>query len=202
MSIPRRADNLRFLMDEITELLERWQEGDRQALEQLIPQIYGELRQLARRELARPDRPNPTLDPTVLVHEAYLRLERSSGGREGRRFNNRGHFFAVAAKAMRQIVVDHARKRHASKRGGPKIDLDLEHQQIAVEDQSEMIVALDQALDRLSTIEERLTRVVECRFFAGLSVQETASALGVDRRTVHRDWIKAQALLKRQLAVS
>lgn len=189
-------------MDEITELLERWQGGDREAVEQLIPQIYGELRQLARRELSRPDRSrNATLDPTVLVHEAYLRLERASGDEEGGyRWNNRGHFFAVAAKAMRQIVVDHARKRHAQKRGGEQADLDLEDQQIAIDDQSERIVALDQALHRLSEIEERLTRVVECRFFAGLSVQETAAALGVDRRTVHRDWIKAQALLKRQLA--
>ena len=188
-------------MDEITELLDRWQGGDRAALEKLIPQIYGELRQLARRELSRPDRSNPTLDPTVLVHEAYLRLEKARGDDDsGPRWNNRGHFFAVAAKAMRQIVVDHARKRHAQKRGGPQADLDLEGQQIAIDGHSERIVALDQALDRLSRIEERLTRVVECRFFAGLSVQETAAALGVDRRTVHRDWIKAQALLKRQLA--
>lgn len=188
-------------MDEITELLRRWQDGDRQALEELIPEVYGELRRLARRELSRPDRSNPTLQPTVLVHEAYLRLDqasRESGG--GRTWNNRGHFFAVAAKAMRQIVVDHARKRHALKRGGPQADLDLESQQIAIDDQSEMIVALDQALVQLSQLEERLTQVVECRFFAGLSVQETAAALGVDRRTIHRDWIKAQALLRRQLA--
>ncbi|MCG8456742.1 MAG: ECF-type sigma factor [Holophagales bacterium] len=191
-------------MDEITELLARWQGGDRAARERLIGEVYGELHRLARRELARRDLSHPTLEPTMLVHEAYLKLDNSGRLRDGeeRRFHDRGHFFAVASKAMRQIVVDHARRRTAQKRGGEEMDLSLDDRQIAVEDQAEMILALDQALDRLSEIEERLTRVVECRFFAGLGVQETAAALGVDRRTVHRDWIKARALLKRDLATA
>ena len=114
-------------------------------------------------------------------------------------WKNRGHFFAVAAKAMRQIVVDHVRRNRAEKRGGGVEALSLEEGQIPVDEKAESLLALDQALVNLSKLSERLTQVVECRFFAGLSVDETAEALGVTRRTVHRDWIKAQALLRREL---
>lgn len=181
--------------DEITQLLQRWQDGDRRALEDLIPFVYRDLHRMAERELARRRGGPSILDATVLVHEAYMRLE---GGRTP--WKNRGHFFAVASKAMRQIVVDHARRRHAEKRGGGAENLSLEESRIAVDEQAESLLALDQALDRLTRLNERLTRVVECRFFAGLSVDETAEALGVTRRTVHRDWIKAQALLRRDLS--
>lgn len=181
-------------MEEITRLLQQWQDGDRQALEQLIPFVYEDLRRLARRELGRRGGP-AILDATVLVHEAYMRLE---GGSQV--WKNRGHFFAVAAKAMRQIVVDQARRAHAEKRGGGVADLSLEERQIPIDEKSEGLLALDEALDKLSALNERLTQVVECRFFAGLSVEETAEALGVTRRTVHRDWIKAQALLRRELS--
>jgi len=181
-------------MEEITQLLQRWQDGDRQALEDLIPFVYSDLRRLAKREIGRRSGP-AILDATVLVHEAYMRLENGK-----KVWENRGHFFAVASKAMRQIVVDHARRNHAEKRGGGVADLSLEEGQIQVDEKAESLLALDQALNNLSKLNERLTQVVECRFFAGLSVDETAEALGVTRRTVHRDWIKAQALLRRELA--
>lgn len=182
-------------MEEITQLLRRWQQdGDRKALEDLIPYVYDDLHRLAKREIGRRYGP-AMLDATVLVHEAYMRLEGS-----GSLWKNRGHFFAVAAKAMRQIVVDQARRSHAEKRGGGVADLSLEERQIPIDEKSESLLALDQALENLSKLNERLTQVVECRFFAGLSVDETAEALGVTRRTVHRDWIKAQALLRRDLA--
>ena len=180
-------------MDEITRLLQQWQDGDRQALENLIPFVYDDLRRLAKRELGRRSGPS-IIDATVLVHEAYMRLE---SGKQV--WKNRGHFFAVASKAMRQIVVDHARRSQAEKRGGGAVDLSLEERQIPVDEKSESLIALDEALHKLSKLNERLTQVVECRFFAGLSVEETAEALGVTRRTVHRDWIKAQALLRQEL---
>ncbi len=180
-------------MEEITQLLQKWQDGDRQALEDLIPFVYRDLHRLAKRELGRRRGPS-TLDATVLVHEAYMRLENGQ-----KVWKNRGHFFAVASKAMRQIVVDHARRSHAEKRGGGVADLSLEEGQIPVDEKAESLLALDQALNNLSKLNERLTQVVECRFFAGLSVDETAEALGVTRRTVHRDWIKAQTLLRREL---
>ncbi len=184
-------------MSEITRLLEGWREGDEAASNQVLPLVYADLRRLARRELSRRGRQG-TLQPTALVHEAYLRL----AGPNERPWKNRGHFFAVAAQAMRQIVVDHARRRLSLKRGGGQHVLTLESDQIAVEDQAELLVALDQALQRLSELNERLTRVVECRFFAGLTAEETAEALNVTRRTVHRDWLKAQALLKQELAAA
>lgn len=184
------------MSDEITQLLEGWRKGDRGAEGELLPLVYADLRQLARLEIYRRGQ-HATLNPTALVHEAYLRL---SNQRQSP-WKNRGHFFAVAAQAMRQIIVDHARKRLALKRGGGGFDLTLDRQQIAVDDQAEMLVALDQALETLSQLSERLTKVVECRFFAGLTADETAEALGVTRRTVQRDWLKAQALLKQELSL-
>jgi RNA polymerase sigma factor (TIGR02999 family) len=174
--------------------LEGWRRGEQEAVDRLMPLVYADLRHLARREIRR--RHHATLDPTALVHEAYLRL----ANQQQNPWKNRGHFFAVAAQAMRQIVVDHARKRLAQKRGGGAMDLTLEGRQIAVDDQAEMLVAIDQALEKLSQLNARLTRVVECRFFAGLTAEETAEALSVTRRTVQRDWLKAQALLKQELS--
>ncbi len=181
-------------MDDVTALLRRWQKGDREALDSLIPEIYEDLRRLARSTLGGAG--GATLNPTALVHEAFLRFQR----RAGAPWKNRGHFFSVAAMAMRQIVIDYARRRQALRRGGDQQPIDLEESQNLVDEQTEMLIALDQALDRLSQLNERLTRVVECRFFAGLSLAETAEALGVTRKTVQRDWLKAQALLKRELA--
>ena len=181
-------------MSEITTLLEGWRRGDKEASDQVLALVYTDLRRLARRELGRRGRQG-TLQPTALVHEAYLRL----AGPSERPWKNRGHFFSVAAQAMRQIVVDHARRRLSLKRGGGQHLLTLEGDLIAVEEQAELLVALDEALNRLSQLNERLTRVVECRFFAGLTAEETAEALEVTRRTVHRDWLKAQAFLKQEL---
>lgn len=185
-------------VEEMTELLERWRGGDKAAAEELMPHLYPELRRLADRQLGRRGSGGfggPTLRPTELVHEAYLRLRQ--GGRGP--WENRAHFFGVAARAMRHIVVDYARRRAAAKRGGGVADLPLDRAQIAVDEQAETLLALDEALGRLNAFGERLTRVVECRFFAGLTAEETAEALGVTRRTVHRDWLKAQALLRRDL---
>jgi len=183
------------MSSEITRLLEGWQRGEKDAVDRLMPLVYADLRHLARREIYRRNH-QATLNPTALVHEAYLRLE----SQQKNPWKNRGHFFAVAAQAMRQIIVDHARKRIALKRGGGAMELTLEGKQIAIEDQAEMLIAIDQALTKLSQLNERLTQVVECRFFAGLTANETAEALGVTRRTIQRDWLKAQALLKQELS--
>ncbi|MCH9648457.1 MAG: sigma-70 family RNA polymerase sigma factor [Deltaproteobacteria bacterium] len=183
------------MSSEITRLLEGWRQGDEEASGRLIPLVYSDLRHLARLEIRR-RHGNATLDPTALVHEAYLRLSNQSVAP----WKNRGHFFAVAAKAMRQIIVDHARKRLALKRGSGQGELTLDEKLIAVDEQAETLLALDQALEKLSQLSDRMTQVVECRFFAGLTAEETAEALGVTRRTVQRDWLKAQALLKKELS--
>ncbi len=177
---------------EITRLLVALREGRSEALEELLPLIYGELRVIARRRLGG----GATLSATELVHEAYLRLFEQTG----LALNDRRHFFAVAALAMRQILVDRARRRGALKRGGGLRRLDLDAAEIPAEDQAELVLSLDEALRRLKEVDERLTRVVELRFFGGLSVEETAEVLDVDPRTVKRDWRKARALLYQSLA--
>ena len=139
-----------------------------------------------------------TIQTTVLVHEAFLKL----AGSENLELADRMHFFAVAATAMRQVLVDHARSRGAAKRGGDWDRVDFESAVLDVEAQAELIVEIDDALGKLSQLNERLTRVVECRFFAGLSVEETAAALDVTVRTVHRDWIKARAWLYTELGMA
>ena len=178
---------------EITELLRRWHAGDRQAFDALMPQVYAELRRLARSALARG--PQHTIQPTLLVHEAFLRLR----GQSETAFENRGHFFAVAAVAMRHLVIDEARRRRATRRGGELKRVDLEEGLITIDPQCDRLIALDQALARLGRLNPRLVQVVECRYFAGLTLAETAETLGVVRKTVQRDWLKAQALLRRDL---
>jgi RNA polymerase sigma factor (TIGR02999 family) len=177
----------------VTELLAAWRGGDRDAIERLMPLVYDELRTVARRQLG--GRGDETLRTTALVHEAYLRFAR----RTQLSVKDRHHFLAIAAKAMRQIVVDHARRRAAAKRGGPVHVLSLEDRDIPVHVHAAEIVALDQALEHLAALDESLTRVVELRFFAGLSVEETAAALECSPRTVKRDWRKARAFLHREL---
>jgi RNA polymerase sigma factor (TIGR02999 family) len=178
---------------DITRLLAAHRDGDARALEQLVPLVYRDLQQLARRQLKGSNL--PTLDTTSLVHEAYLKLAGGSSAWE-----HRGHFFAVASMAMRQIVVDYARHSHAQKRGGAQPIERLDAEQIAVEAQAEALIELDEALRRLSALDERLPRVVECRFFTGLTAEETAEALGVSLRTVDRDWQRARAWLRQELA--
>ena len=183
--------------DDITRLLLAHREGNAEALRTLVPLIYADLQRLARRQLHHRRSGNP-LDTTSLVHEAYLKLVDQSRAS----WQDRGHFFAVAALAMRQIIVDYARRAQAKKRGGNEPLRSLEGVQIAVEAQADTLVELDEALGRLASLGERLTRVVECRFFAGLTEEETAQALGVSVRTVARDWKRARAWLRHEMGSS
>lgn len=180
--------------DAITELLEAWRNGDGDAERNLVPLVYQELRVLARRQLA--GNRTETLRTTALVHEAYLKL----GRRSRLAVEDRQHFFAIASKAMRQLIVDHARRRAAEKRGGQVALVSLEDADAPIAARAAEIVALNEALDRLSAVDEWLARVVELRFFAGLSVEETADALDCSPRTIKRDWRKARAFLHRELA--
>jgi RNA polymerase sigma factor (TIGR02999 family) len=179
---------------EVTRLLLAHQSGDDQALDRLVPLIYDDLRRLARRQLAGHQRGQ--LDTTALVHEAYLKL----ADQESLPGESRRHFLAIAARAMRQVVVDFARRRQARKRGGDAVRIPLEALELAVTGEVETLLDLDQALSRLAAFDRRLVSVVECRFFAGLSEEETAEALAVSARTVQRDWLKARAWLQREIA--
>ena len=156
--------------------------------------VYGELRRLAQREL-RGGRGSETMTPTALVHEAYLKLVDA----ERVDVASRTHFFALSCRAMRQILVDHARARNRVRRGGGVAPLALEDALVAAEERAEDLVALDEALARLAEVEPRYARVVECRFFGGMSVEETAEALGTSPATVKRDWTMARAWLNREL---
>lgn len=179
---------------DITRLLGQWREGDREAANRLFPLVYRELRAMAHRQLARRP-PGDSLVTTALVHEAYLKLvDRSRAA-----FNDRGHFFAVAARAMRQILVDQARKRISQKRGGRARKITLEEGKVPLRERAAEVVALDEALARLEEIEPRLGQVVELRFFGGLSVDEAAEALDISARTVKRDWRRARIFLHREL---
>jgi RNA polymerase sigma factor (TIGR02999 family) len=177
----------------ITELLVRLRDGHREALDLVLPLVYQELRRVAHRELGA--RPSDTLSPTALVHEVYLKLAAA------RRIDwqNRAHFLGVAAIAMRQVLVDRARRYRAEKRGGSRRRVTLDEGIGVVDDQAESLLELDEALTNLAALDERLARVVECRFFGGMTERETAEALGVTERTVQRDWVKARGLLYRAL---
>ena len=179
---------------EITRLLAAWQDGDPAAAEGVFPLIYDQLRLLARRQLARGS--GNTLQTTAVVHEAYVKLVASPD----LSFVDRGHFYAVVSKAMRQILVDHARRRAAHKRGGDLVRVELDEGKIAIEERAAEILIVDQALDRLEALDPRLVRVVEMRFFSGLSIAETAEVAGSSPATVKRDWQKARAFLYRELA--
>lgn len=181
--------------DEITSLVERWSGGDRDAFNRLIELVYEDLRQIAHRHL-RLDRADHTINTTALVHEAYLRLAQH----QERVWGGRAHFFAFASRAMRHILIDYARRRHASKRGGTRIQVPLEENMGAVEAEAAELLVLDEALDLLAQRNERMARVVECRFFGGLSVAETAEALDTSVRTVERDWTRARAYLSHALS--
>jgi RNA polymerase sigma factor (TIGR02999 family) len=179
---------------QISKLLINWGLGDQQARDALIPLIYGELRRVARRHLGR-ERRDHTLQSAALVNEAYLRLVRQ----EPPHWHNRAHFFGVAAQMMRHILVDHARNRAAAKRGGgaPRLSLDPE---IALPQKPEMdLVALDNALNKLASFDAEQGRLIELRFFGGLSIEETAVVMGTSPATVKREWATARAWLKREL---
>jgi RNA polymerase sigma-70 factor, ECF subfamily len=180
---------------ELTRFLQQWATGDRSALDHLVPATYGELQRIAHRELAR-ERPGHTLDTTALVHEAYLKL----AGQASVRAESRAHFFAVAARAMRTILIDHARARATAKRGGGGVPVTLDRlAEVLPANQEEDLLALDDALDRLAEINEEAVRVVECRYFAGLTLEEIADALETSVATVRRRWAFARAWLQREL---
>jgi RNA polymerase sigma factor (TIGR02999 family) len=179
---------------DITELLIAHGGGDAAALNRLVPLVYDDLRRLARVQLRR-RRPGDTLDTNGLVHEAYLRLVDQSRAS----WRDRGHFFAVSALAMRQIAVDHARRRARAKRGGGQAEVPLDQISEPAAREAVRILEVDEALNRLAAVDERLARVVECRYFAGLTEQETAAALGVSVRTAQREWFKARAWLRSEL---
>jgi RNA polymerase sigma factor (TIGR02999 family) len=175
---------------QVTELLAELRSGKREAFDQILPLVYHELRRVARRELAV--RPNDSLSTTALVHELYLKFARA----ERADWRNRAHFLSVASVAMRHILVDRARRRAAEKRGGPLRHVTLDDTiTAAASEQAESLLEIHEALDQLAQLNERLARVVECRFFGGMTEQETAEALHIGVRTVRRDWIKARGLL-------
>jgi RNA polymerase sigma factor (TIGR02999 family) len=179
---------------EITALLAAARGGDPAAGDELFRAVYHHLKRLARRQLAG-QRDGATLSTTALVHEAYLRLARPGALAQ----HDRVHFFAVAARAMRQIVIDAARRRTAEKRGGGALAVELDEGRVAGVERPEELVALDAALDKLERLDERLARVVEWRFFGGLSLEEIGAALERTERTIKRDWRKARAFLYREL---
>jgi RNA polymerase sigma factor (TIGR02999 family) len=179
--------------NQVTELLAKWRAGDQDALGALVPLVYNELRKAAHRYL-RHERPGHTLQSTALVHEAYLRL-RKHGAQE---FENRAHFFAIASQLMRQILVEYARHRNAEKRNA-RGRLILDDTVQLLEAKSVDLVALDDALGGLAKLDPRQSRVVELRFFGGLSTDEISSVLGVSRDTVKRDWATAKIWLYREI---
>jgi RNA polymerase sigma factor (TIGR02999 family) len=180
---------------EVTELLLAWNHGDEAALEKLIPLIHNELRRLAHRYMGG-ERPGHTLQTTALVNEAYLRLIDSSRVQ----WQNRAHFFALSAQLMRRVLVDFARSRNYQKRGGDAVQVSLNEAVAGSTERAADLVALDDALTALAKSDERASRVVELKFFGGLSIEETAEALKVSPKTVKRDWEWAKAWLLRELS--
>ena len=180
--------------ENITELLVGYGRGDKEALDKLMPIVYDELRRQAARYL-RKERPGHTLQTTALIHEPYVRLV----DQRHVQWQNRAHFFGIAAQLMRRILVDHARTKQRVKRGGSDVRVSIEDANVAVKGQDLDVVALDEALQRLAEIDEQQSRVVELRFFSGLSVEETAEVLGISKATVKRDWGMAKAWLHREL---
>jgi RNA polymerase sigma factor (TIGR02999 family) len=179
---------------EITRLLTKLKGGNRQAESELVPLIYAELRRLARGYMRR-ERPDHTLQPTALVHEAYLRLMEESAVD----WQSRAHFFAVAAQLMRRILVDHARAHQAAKRGGRGPKTPLDEGLVFSKEKSGDLLALDEGLARLAELDPRQSRIVELRYFGGLSVEETAQVLSISVRTVKRDWAVARAWLYQEI---
>jgi RNA polymerase sigma-70 factor (ECF subfamily) len=179
----------------VTGMLRDWTNGDQEALDKLIPVVYDELRRQAARYL-RGERPGHTLQTTALIHEAYLRLIKQHNVE----WKDRAHFYAIAARLMRQILVDHARKRQAAKRGGSDIKVPLEEEMAISPERSVDLVALDEALTRLAGIDPQQSRIVEMRYFSGLSTEETAEVMGVSSRTVKRDWNVAKAWLRQEIS--
>jgi RNA polymerase sigma-70 factor (ECF subfamily) len=180
---------------EVSQLLQAWERGDSSAFDALMSIVYDELRRMARRHMAHQS-PGHTLQTTALIHEAYMKLV----DLKDVAWQNRAHFFAVAAKAMRHVLVDYARSRGAAKRGGKFRLVSLDEAATICEERAAEVVALDDALENLAAFDSRKCQVVECRYFGGLSVEETAEVLGVSPETVARDWRIARTWLHRELS--
>jgi RNA polymerase sigma factor (TIGR02999 family) len=180
----------------ITELLLECRDGKRDAFDRLFPIVYGELQHIARAHLER-ERDGHTLSPTALVHEAYMKLVDITRVD----WRDRIHFLATASRAMRRVLIDYARKQRRRRRGGGIRPVTLDEALVAADHQADTLLVLDLALEKLATFNQRMVRVVECRFFGGLTEEETAQVLGVTDRTVRRDWIKARAWLQDALDV-
>lgn len=182
------------MAEDVTLLLEQYRHGDKSAGEQLLEAVYGELKRIARAQLRHRSR-DQTLQPTALVNEAYLKLDAAAS----KNWMNRKHFYRVAANAMRQVVVDHARAHAALKRGGDLPTLPIDEVVVCTGEARDKILALDQVLDQLRAVDEQTYQVVQLRFFCGLTVDETAEAIGVSSRTVKRDWRFGRAWLRSAL---
>lgn len=179
---------------DVTQLLAAWGEGDRSALDKLLPLVHAELRRIAQRQM-RQERSGHTLQATALVNEAYLRL----AGDQQLQWRDRAHFFAVCAQVMRHILIDHARSRGREKRGGGAVQVSLNDALLVADDQIADILALDEALSALERMDPQKARLVELRYFAGLTVEETAEVLNTSPRTVRREWRRARAWLYRMM---
>ena len=183
------------LQHEVTQILKNWSGGDADAPARLMPFVYDEMRRLARVFLAK-ERGNHTLQPTALVHEAYVRLVDQTRVN----WQNRAHFYGIAASMMRRVLIDHARSHATDKRGGTTIRLSIDDVQVPVEERAAALLDLDEALERLKEIDERKCKIIEMRFFGGLTDEEIAEVMGVTTRTVLRDWKTARLWLYRELA--
>lgn len=183
--------------DNVTLLLRKWSEGDESALEQLTPLVYDELHRLAHQHMRR-EKAGHILQTSALINEAYLRLVDQSHTQ----WEDRAHFFGIAARLMRQILVDEARKRNSAKRGGSLIQVPLDEVENLAHQQAENVVAIDDVLHRLEAIDARQSQIVELRFFGGLSIEETANLLKVSSGTVMRDWTFARAWLRNEMSAA
>ena len=190
-----RATQVQTIPQELTQLLVAWSNGDKSAFDRLMPLVYQELRKMAYHYLSH-ERPGHTLQTRALVNEAYLRLI----DQRHVQWQNRSHFFAIAAKVMRRVLVDYARTRDVAKRGGGAPKLMLGEAEVAGQERAASIVALDEALETLKVLDPRKSQVVELRFFGGLSIEETAEVLEISPNTVMRDWSTAKAWLHRELS--
>lgn len=182
---------------EITQILHDWNSGDESAHERLLPYVYDELKRQARALMSR-ERVNHTLQATALVHEAFLRLAKQGGVD----WQNRSHFYGIASRLMRQILIDHARQHGAAKRGSAQLHFSLDDVTVAIETRASSILALNEALERLEALDERQAAIVEMRFFGGLSNTEIAEALDISERTVVRSWSVAKLWLYREITSS
>jgi RNA polymerase sigma factor (TIGR02999 family) len=190
---PDMTEGDRQVNQDVTRLLQEALDGNRRALDEVLPLVYSELRKIARRCLYRERL--PSIQATALVHEAYLKLR----GPSEPRWENRAHFFALASRAMRQVLVDEARRHRAEKRGGECRQTTITGKDRPFRAPLEEVLTLEEALTRLEVQDQRMARVVECRFYAGLTDEETAQALGVSTKTVQRDWIRARAWLYKEM---